>query len=266
MASIEERLKARAEAAIARHGNQNEVDDSGNGGEKEYKLCPAGKTKGRLVGYIEYGPQENNYGGKPQNKFVLRFAAFGAGDKYKNSDGTPIILTTKPLTVSRNSKATALKLFQSMCPKRDKGHFMELLNEVFFFNVVHNKSDKGDKPVTFANINLETIQPALKDITDDDDNIIGQKPVACEEAPEELFQLYEWDVPSKEDFEKLWPSDQKKLRSSVAFKGSALAALVGEGNPATADAPEEPEEEDEPKEPAKPTTDVDVDESDLPPL
>lgn len=269
MASIEERLKARAEAAIARQGNQNEVDDSGSGEKKEFKTCPAGKTKLRMIGYIEQGPQAREYQGKPKdpaNKFVLRFAAFGAGDKYKNEDGSPIILSSKPLTVSRNSKAAALKVFQRMCPKRDKGHFMELLNDVFFAQVVHVPGKKADgSPITFANIDLDTIEPALKDITDDEDNIIGQAPVACEEAPAEIFQLYEWDVPSKEDFDKLWPKDQEKLRGSVEFKGSALEALVGGGNPASTEAPEE-EQEDEENTPAEPTTTATVDESDLPPL
>ena len=271
--SIQDKLKARAAKAVERNGDQAEAQEGG-GGEKTYKTPPAGKVKARLVGYIEQGPQARTFKGEvkePANRFKLRFALYGAGDTYKNDDGSPILIDSKPMTVSRNNKAAALKMFIRMCPKRDAQHFMELLNRVFWLTVTHNvvEGREGEKPITYANIDHESVVPALKDVLDDEDNVIGQREIACEDADEKLFQIFEWDVPSKEDFDNLRPSDQKVIRNSPAFKGSALAALVGEGNPATADAPEdehEDEPEDEAKTPGTVTETVEVTEDDLPPL
>lgn len=270
--SIQDKLKSRAAKAVERHGDQAEAQETG-GGDKTYKTPPAGKVKARLVGYIEQGPQLNKaFPDKaPANKFRLRFALYGAGDTYKNEDGSPIMIDSKPMTVSRNSKAAALKMFIRMCPKRDAQHFMELLNRVFWLTVTHNvvEGKEGKEPITYANIDHDTVTPALKDVLDKEDNVIGQREIACEEADEKLFQIFEWDVPSKEDFESLRPTDQKAIRNSPAFKGSALAALVGEGNPSTTDEPEQEQDEDGVQEEQKvgtTTENATVDESDLPPL
>ena len=45
-----------------------------------------------------------------------------------------------------------------------------------------------------------------------------------------MYHIFEWDVPSKEDFDKLKPWDKQKLRESVNFPGSALEQLVGKGD------------------------------------
>lgn len=240
---IADRIAARAAAAVERNGNQAEAV-AGGGEKKEYKLAPEGKVKARLVGYIEHGPQPRKpYKGQPKspvNKFVLRFALFGQGDDYKNSDGSPITVDSRPYNVGRSELSLSLKTFVKMCPKKDAGHFMELLNRVFWLNIVHRKGEakEGQEAPIFVNIDGDIV-PAVKDVLDDDDNVIGQREVACPAVEEKMFQIFEWAVPSKEDFESLRPSDQKKLRASVEFAGSALAALVGEGNPSSTDAPED---------------------------
>lgn len=272
---IASRIAARAAAAVERNGNQAEAV-AGGGEKKEYKLAPEGKVKARLVGYIERGPQARKpYKGQaksPVNQFVLRFALFGQGDTYQNSDGSAITVDSRPFNVGRSELSMSLKTFVKMCPKKDAQHFMELLNRVFWLNIVHRKGEakEGKEAPIFVNIDGDIV-PAVKDVLDDDDNVIGQREVACPEADEKLFQIFEWAVPSKEDFDNLRPSDQKKLRGSVEFAGSALAALVGEGNPATTDEPEgddEPEQ-DEPEvktEGADVPASVDVNEDDMPAL
>lgn len=273
---IADRIASRAAAAVERNGNQAEAV-AGGGEKKEYKLAPEGKVKARLVGYIERGPQPRKpYKGTPKapaNQFILRFALFGQGDDYKNSDGSPIMVDSRPFTVGRSELSLSLKTFVKMCPKKDAAHFMELLNRVFWLNIVHRKGEakEGKEAPTFVNIDGD-ILPAVKDVLDDDDNVIGQREVACPEVDAKLFQIFEWAVPSKEDFESLRPSDQKKIRGCTEFAGSALAALVGEGNPASTDAPadepaDEPEDEGtEQTEGKEATTTVDVSADDMPAL
>lgn len=274
--AINTRLAARAAAAEARDGNQGEAVQGG-GEKKEYKLAPEGKVKARLVGYIERGPQPRKpYKGVPKdpaNQFVLRFALFGTGDTYKNEDGSPILVDSRPFTSGRSELSLALKVFVKMCPKKDAANFIGLLNRVFWLDIVHRKGEAkdGKEAPIFVNIDGD-ILPATKVVLDEEDNPTGEViEVACPPADEKLFQIYEWDVPSKEDFESLRKSDQTKLRKSTAFAGSALEALVG-GNPAAAGAPDEPEDEpaddtpDEPQAGADVPASVDVSADDMPTL
>lgn len=278
MSSIQERLAARAAAAVERDGSQNDVETGG--GNKTFALAPAGKQKARLVGYIETGTHANNMDAtKPDRaEFRLRFALFGKD--CQEEDGTPITIDTFDMPISKFERAGAVKLFQKMCPKKDADHFIGLLNRVFWLEVIHKegKPDAQGKKKVYANIKKDSISVAVKDILDDDDNIIGQQPVACAEAPESMFQIFEWAVPSKEDFDKLKPWDKSKIRSAKNFPGSALQQLVGDGeqkaNSNNGAATQEPQDDDEggaqPDEPqtqGTPTPDnVDVNEDDLPAL
>lgn len=278
MSNIQDRLAARAAAAVERDGSQNDVETGG--GNKTFALAPAGKQKARLIGYIETGTHANNMDAtKPDRaEFRLRFALFGKD--CQEEDGTPITIDTFDMPISKFERAGAVKLFQKMCPKKDADHFIGLLNRVFWLEVIHKegKPDAQGKKKVYANIKKDSISVAVKDILDDDDNIIGQQPVACAEAPESMFQIFEWAVPSKEDFDKLKPWDKSKIRSAKNFPGSALQQLVGDGEqkPSTNNgaATQEPQDDDEggtqPDEQqtqGTPTPEnVDVNEDDLPAL
>lgn len=279
MTTINDRLAARAAAAVEREGSQNDVE-TGGGGNKVFALAPAGKQKARLIGYIETGMHPNNMDAtKPdREEFRLRFALFGKD--CQEEDGTPITIDTFDMPKSKFERAGAVKLFQKMCPKKDADHFIGLLNRVFWLEVIHKegKPDAQGKKKVYANIKKDSISVAVKDILDDDDNIIGQQPVACAEAPASMFQIFEWAMPSKEDFDSLKAWDKSKLRASLGFKGSALQQLVGDGEqkPSTngGAATDEPPADDEggaqPDEPQTQGTatpeNVDVSEDDLPPL
>lgn len=271
MSNINDRLAARAAAAVDRTGSQNDVEKGGEG-NKTFKLAPAGKQKARLVGYIEIGEQENRFDPAkgPALKFRLRFALFGKD--CQEEDGSPITIDSKDNPVSKFERANAVKMFAAMCPKRDADHFIGLLNRVFWLEVVHNPS-KSDPKKVYANIKPDSIRPGVKDLLDDDDNIIGVTEIACPEAPESFFQIYEWAVPSKEDFDKLKPWDKKELRASVGFQGSALQQLVGDGEkPKEGEegndgaATNAPEGGDEPQQQVEQPTGIDTNESDLPAL
>lgn len=270
MTTINERLAARAAAAVERTGSQNDVEKGGEG-NKTFKLAPAGKQKARLVGYVEIGEQENRFDPSkaPANKFRLRFALFGK--ECQEEDGTPITIDSKDNPVSKFERANAVKMFAAMCPKRDADHFIGLLGRVFWLEVVHNKSKTDEKKV-YANIKADSIKPGVKDLLDDDDNVIGVTDIACPDAPENMYQIYEWSVPSKEDFDKLKPWDKKELRASVGFAGSALQQLVGDGEK-TEDKPsndgagtQEPPADDEPQQTIQQPEGVETSEDDLPAL
>lgn len=274
--SIQEKLAARAAAAVVRQGDQNEVQAGGGGGD--YTPPHAGKAKARLIGYIELGPQANKKEPtrEPLNKFKLLFQLYGKnaeGQEWVRNDGKPMTIESRPYSVSRGEKAIAVQMWKRMCPKADAAHFMELLGRAFWVTIEQQtvpSKKEGQKDLVFANIVEAEVKPAVRDVLDDDDNVIGQKEIAVPEPADEDFIIFEWDVPSKEDFERLTKGQQSLIRKGVKFKGSALEALVG-GNPATTDAPEddeEPEHDDEPPfdQDNKPVEEVKVDESQLPDL
>ena len=291
MASVQERLAARAAAAVERHGDQGEAVAGGGGGD--FTPPPAGRARARLVGYIETGPQKDlKYPEKkPANKFRLVFALFGKNaqqESWTREDGKPMLITSRPYLVSRSEKANALKLFKKMCPKGDAQHFIGLLDRGFTLEIVHEtqpSKEAGKPDVTFANIKEDTISEAVKPIMDDDDNVIGYEPVKIPAAPDDFFKVVEWEVLNKEDFEALSEAQKKTVRKAVGFKESAWFALVGGGNPAATDKPDDGpglpglDDEDVPATPAKngqeaeddnppfvPDDNLTVDEDDMPPL
>ncbi|WWY65355.1 hypothetical protein [Escherichia phage vB_EcoP_LHP] len=274
MSNIQDRLAARAAAAVDRVGSQNDVE-KGVEGNKTFKLAPAGKQKARLVGYVEIGEHENRFDPSkgPALKFRLRFALFGKD--CQEEDGTPITIDSKDNPVSKFERANAVKMFAAMCPKRDADHFIGLLGRVFWLEVVHNEGKAGadGKKKVYANIKPDSIRPGVKDLLDDDDNVIGVTDIACPDAPEDFYQIYEWAVPSKEDFDKLKPWDKKELRASVGFQGSALQQLVGDGEkPKEGEegnggaATNEPEGGDEPQQQVEQPTGIETSGDDLPAL
>lgn len=242
--SIQDKIAARAAAAIERQGSYNDTQ-AGGGDLKPFKIAPEGKAKARLVGYIELGKQVNkSYPEKaPVNNFKLRFALFGAGDAYIDEQGQPLTVDSRPMTVSRSEKANAVKLFQQMCPKRDADHFLQLLGRAFWVEVKHvdGKPQADGTAKKYANLVQESVKPAVRDILDDEDNVIGTKEVACPEAPDDMYVIFEAAFPTKEDFDKLKAYEQDMVRKSVGYAGSAMAQVLGEAPVVAAPAEAKPE-------------------------
>ncbi|AKQ07684.1 hypothetical protein [Yersinia phage vB_YenP_ISAO8] len=275
MTTIQDRIKARAAAAVERQGDQNEIEERKGG---DFTPPHAGKAKARLVGYIETGPQKDKRypDKKPGNKFQLVFQLYGKnadGQEWVRNDGNPMTISTRKFSVSRNEKAHAVRIFRQMAPKRDAQHFIELLGRAFWVVIEHNvqpAKEQGKPDVVFANIVEAELKPAVREVLDDDDNVIGYKELAVPEPKDSDFVILEWDAPNKEDFEKLTERQKKDIRSAAGFKGGAWEALVGGGNPAATDAPDDeddqPDDAEEHEEEHKPQQSAKVNESDLPDL
>lgn len=246
-----DRLQKRAEAAVERDGAAQHEAKAGFEGSM-FKTPPAGKCRMRLAGYIEIGKQKKVFKGeeKLQDQFILRFTCYGQGEDYVNDDGTPVTIDSFPIGKSHSGKSQAVQMFNDMCPLKDADHYIGLMaTRVFWGEIIHKEvpsKEEGKKPMIFANIKRGSIKPGVVDVMDDNYNVIGQKPVAAPELDESMIQLFEWDMPSKEDFDELRSSDQKRIREAANFKGSAIEALVGAGNPAASDAPEDEPADDEP--------------------
>lgn len=277
MSDIQSRIAQRVQQAVERDGDQNEVVAGGG----DFTPPPAGKAKARLIGYIETGPQLNPKfpAKKATNGFQLVFALYGKnkdGESWTRDDGKPMHILSRTYSVGRSEKSNAVKLFRQMCPKKDAQHFLGLLGRAFWVEVEHDTqpSKTAGKPdVTFANIKEAELKPAVREVLDEEDNVVGYQEIAVPVPADDEYRILEWHVPSKEDFDLLTERQQKKLKSSPEWAGSAWEALCGAGNPAAAGAPSDdddhPEDDGEgnqaPKE-HKPVDSVNVDADQLPSL
>ena len=255
--SIQERIKAREAAAATRGGDLANPTTTAGGGDFKPVVIPEGKKiKARLIGYVELGKQMYF---KKENKsgpcFELVFALYGPG--YALEDGSPMLIHTQQQLISSNSKAGMVTLFKTMCPNKDATNFIGLLGRAYWLDVVNREGKKveGKDPVIFNNIVKGSIVPAMRDKFDDNDNVIGQVEVSVPMPDESLFHIFEWDVPSKEDFESIKVNLQKMaIRKALNFAGSTLEALVGGGNTSHTEEPEDDEPEEQQEEQTTETT------------
>lgn len=206
------------------------------------ELVPEGVALGRLVAYIEYGPQTKEFQGvtKIVRMFQLGFALWGGG--YEAEDGSPIILNARALTMGDyglDAKSNAFKVFQRMRGKTNAKHFSELLGQAFRVPIVHGLVD--GKPL-YANIDLNDINPAFDPIMKRPD-VVPQLP---DNSPH--YRLFLWDRPSKLQWDSLyidgvWEAKpatatspakpeksknvhQERIKAGPKFKGSAIEALL----------------------------------------
>lgn len=247
MSSILEQIRAQAELAAQTGPDMTEVQ---TGGGKE---LPVGVAMARLVGYVEIGSQPQEYGGvakDPKPEFILTFALTGAAPNptpggaplpYTNEDGSPYLLSTYPISLSRNEKAGAFLMFKAMNYKGTATHFAQLIGEAFLLPIVAVK--KGDKTTNRAD--MKGIRPPYAP-----DPISGQMtmyPVA--EPREQDLKLFLWQHPTLEAFNSLkqegeWENKaadgtitkqsknkvQEAMLGATDFSGSALELLLKTNN------------------------------------
>lgn len=223
------------------------------------KLLPEGKALGRLIAYIELGPQpiKQDPSKPPVNKFFLQFALWGKaknGETYHevvNGKMVPGKVRTQFIAVKKdlNSKSGAYKLFKRMNPDKTAKHFAQLLNHTFIIPIVHNESGEGENKKVYANIDLENIMLAVDPVTDAPYNV-------PEIEDETMFRMFLWNRPTKEDWESLYiegKNDDGKsknyiqdgLLSSPEFPNSPLDLLLNGGAGAGESVSELPELEQE---------------------
>lgn len=233
--------------------DMNEVEAGGGG-----RQLPAGCTLARLVQVVELGAQPREFEGKAKDPAMEMFLGFELlDDGYCNEDGTPYLFRTFSLSISRNEKAGARKLFLKLNHKGLYRTFGECIDELYLLNFkeVDDKKNPGKKRVVW---DRDTILPPLDPRT--------KKPYDAPEANPENYKLFLWNNPTIECWESLkiegtrtddkgnvlsknWI--QEKILSATNYEGSPLQALLG-GELPTLSVPSAPAEAAEPEAKAAP--------------
>ena len=213
-------LQALAAQDVAESGiDMNEAVRGGGGG----RLLPEGYAFGRLVEYIEFGNQPQEFQGQakdPALEFTLGFALTGQG--YQNDDGTPYVVRTYNTALSRNEKARAFKLFKALNWKGTAKSFAQLLGETFLVKIKQVPKSKTD-PKIVSRIDLDGFLPPLDPVT--------RQPYPIAEAPDEMYRLFLWSRPTKEAWDSLYIEGEYEGKSRNRIQEQILAALDFQGSP-----------------------------------
>lgn len=210
----------------AEQGQDFNVAQKGGGGGR---LLPAGYAFGRLVEYVEYGMQPQEFAGKakdPAMEFTLGFALTGQG--YQNDDGTPYIIRTFTTALTMYEKSRAFLMFKLLNWRGTAKTYAQLLNETYLVKIVQVPKSKTD-PTLVSRMDLTGFLPPLDPVT--------KAPYPIAQVPEELFRLFLWSHPTKEAWDSLFiegVNDDKTSRNRIQetilgaldFQGSALQAML----------------------------------------
>lgn len=213
-------LQAEAAAAAAESGiDMNEAQKGGGG-----RLLPAGYAFGRIVEYIEFGQQPQEFNGKakdPALEFTLGFALWGQG--YQNDDGTPYVVRTYNTALSRNEKARAFKMFKALNWKGTAKSYAQLIGEPILVKIIHKAKSKTDATIV-SRIDEAGFLPPLDPVT--------RQPYAIPAAPDSLYRMFLWERPSKAAWDSLFIEgtfDDGKSKNRI--QETILAALDFQGSP-----------------------------------
>lgn len=231
MSTIQEQLLARANAVAAVSDNMNEAVKGGGGSRQ----LPVGYAFGRLVEYVEFGMQPQEYNGKPKPdalEFRLGFALTGFAANpddpskplpYANEDGSPYIMRTFSLNLSRNDKAGAFLLFKTLNWRKQATHFAQLLGQAFLLPIHYVQPKDTSKPKR-CEINLKGILPPLDPVT--------QAPYPIAEARDQDLVLFLWADPTLESWKQLEiEGSNDKGESKDFIRNQILAATDFAGSP-----------------------------------
>lgn len=221
-----EALRQQVEAAVNNTGIDLTVTTKGGSAPR---LLPEGYALGRLVGYVEYGMQPREFGGKPQDPailFHLEFALFGEG--YANPDGSPVVLRTYADAISNNERSRCITMFNLLNWKKTAKSFPQLLGEPFLVPVINVPRRKGDTQLV-SRIDVKRFLPPI--------DAVSKRPYDIPEAPDDVYRLFLWSHPTLEGWESLkieGVDDDGNSRDFVRntilqaldFQGSALQQLL----------------------------------------
>jgi hypothetical protein len=226
-----QQLQALAAQAAETSEDMNEAVAGGQGA----KLLTEGYYMARLVEYVEYGNQPQEYNGKakdPAPEFRLGFALYHndpvLSAEVTNSDGTPYIIRTFNISRSRNDKAGAFLLFKSLNWKATCKSYPELIGEAFLLKIV-NKAGKAVGAKVTSRIDLKGFLPPL--------DAMSRQPYPIPQARDEDLLMFLWEFPSLEVWNsfkidgqnddgssKNWIQNQ--ILGATDFSGSALETLL----------------------------------------
>ena len=229
LSQLQDLIKAEAAVSV----NMNE-EVSGGGG----RLLPKGYGFGRIVEYVDFGMQPQEYEGQakePAPEFRLGIAFTSPG--YCNEDGTPYLYRPYSLTLSQNSKSGARKAFKALNWTNDPGitHFAQFLGKGFAFKIDQKISKSTNKPICFVDwAGTLACDP------------VSQQPyeAAIPQVPDELYTLFLWNNPTLEGWDKLYIEGttdkgtsknflQETILSAKNYVGSPLELLLASnGRPA----------------------------------
>ena len=238
-------MRAAADAAAEQGPDMNEATKGG-----ERRLIPAGYAFARLVEYIDFGLQPQEFGGKvmdPAQEFQVGFALWGEG--YQDPEtGEPYLLRPFSMKLSRNEKSKSYKLFKALNYKGTAKAFPQLLGEAYLVKIEHVK---GKDDTVRARLDMQGILPPV--------DPVSRKPYNIPEAPDELYRMFLWENPTIEAWDDLfidgtWDDGrsknfiQERIMSALDYEGSALQEVL-EGGAALLpeDADEEDQAEDDPQ-------------------
>lgn len=217
-------IRALAAAAKETAVNMTEEQKGGGGG----RLLPEGYCLARCSGVIEYGLQPQEFEGKPTadaDEVQLEFALYGEG--YENEDGTPYVVRTFPMKVSRTAKSNAFKLFKALNWQNQHTAWIDLLGEPIMLKIKHTENKTTKKKS--SSIDTTGFLPPTDPLT--------KKPYAVPELTDDLLRVFLWDQPTMECWDLLAIDGtrddgtsknflQEKLLSARNFAGSALEELL----------------------------------------
>lgn len=222
MSSYLEQLKAKANAVAATAEDMNESVSGGGGG----RLIPAGQYVGRIVEYVDLGLQPQEYQGKakdPAPEVRLGICLFYSNPD-KPGEPDPYVIRPRELAISRNEKATAFKAFAAMNYKRDPNikHFAQFIGEPFLFHIDVKTAKESKRQYNV--VVWDKTAPAIHPVT--------KQPYDVPQAPDELYRIFLWDNPTKEDWDSLFIEGERDDGTSKNFvQEKILAALDYQGSP-----------------------------------
>ena len=122
-------------------------------GGDDFKPCPAGNHAARVCEVVFLGTVHTEYKGVAKDQPQIRIG-FEIPAELRE-DGEPFVVSTMPITLSVNKKATFRKLAQGIVPftpEMEKEFDSDmLLGQTCLVNVIH-KAKKDDANVVYANI------------------------------------------------------------------------------------------------------------------
>lgn len=186
------------------------------GGERV--LPPAGETIGRLVSYIEVGPQMFSFQGKETGVAPAVYIGFELLHPVRNmKDGKGQFLTLPLTKLSVHSKARFLKLFNAMrYGREDKKHMAQMLSEPFKLTIEHSVCGK------YANI-VNVQKPYMMDIESGDERLITVPPAT------KPLQLFLWNNPTKESWDSLFIDGEYTKDDGTTVSKNRLQNMIKAG-------------------------------------
>lgn len=216
-------IRALAAAAKETATDMTEEQKGGAGA----RLLPDGYSLAHITGVIEYGLQPQEFEGKPTadaEEVQLEFALYDEG--YCNEDGTPYVVRTYPMKVSRTAKSNAFKLFKALNWQGQHTTWIDLLGETIMVKIVQYDDKQKKKR---SKIDTNGFLPPI--------DLRTKKPYPAPELDESLLRVFLWDQPTIECWDLLAIEGtlddgqsknflQEKLLSARNFAGSALEELL----------------------------------------